>query len=102
MGRLADAALGGWQLSGLFRWTTGFPYSAHNGLAFTTNWQNSGFAMLSEKPPRTGKFIDSDGDPNNIFQNNAQALRAFRFPHPGESGIRNHLRGQGFFGVDTG
>ena len=27
---------------------------------------------------------------------------AFRFPHPGESGIRNNLRGQGFFGVDTG
>jgi carboxypeptidase family protein len=101
MGRLADAALSGWQLSGLFRWTTGFPYSAHNGLAFTTNWQNSGFAMLSGKLPRTGKFIDSDGDPN-IFQDNAEALLAFRFPHPGESGIRNNLRGQGFFGIDTG
>jgi len=100
-GRLGNALLGGWQLAGLFRWTTGYPYSAHNGLAFTTNWQNSGFAMLSGKLPRTGRFTDSEGDPN-IFQNNAEALLAFRFPHPGESGIRNNLRGQGFFGVDTG
>ncbi len=43
-GRPGNALLGGWQLAGLFRWTTGYPYGAHNGLAFTTNWQNSGFA----------------------------------------------------------
>jgi hypothetical protein len=53
------------------------------------------------KKPKTVEFIDSDGDPN-IFQNNAEALLDFRFPHPGESGIINNLRGQGFFGVDTG
>ena len=100
-GHLGNALLGGWQLSGVFRWSTGFPYSAHTGLAFATNWNYSGFAMLSGKLPRTGKFTDSDGDPN-IFPNNAEALMAFRFPHPGESGIRNNLRGQGFFGVDTG
>jgi len=101
MGRLAEAALGGWQISGLFRWTSGFPYSAHTGLASATESQNSGLAMPSGKLPITGRFTDSDGDPN-IFQNSAEALHAFRFPHPGESGIRNNLRGQGFFGVDTG
>jgi hypothetical protein len=101
MGHLGNALLGGWQLSGLFRWSTGYPYGAHNGLAFATNWAYSGFAMVSGKLPRTGEFIDSDGDPN-IFPNKGQALSAFRFLHPGESGIRNNLRGQGFFGVDTG
>ncbi len=101
IGPLANAVLGGWQLAGLFRWTSGFPYSAHNGLAFTTDWENSGFAELAGKLPRTGRFTDSDGDPN-IFQNSAEALSAFRFPHPGESGVRNNLRGQGFFGVDVG
>ena len=64
-------------------------------------WQNSGFAMPSGKLPRTGRFTDSDGA-TNIFQNNAEAILAFRFPHPGELGIRNNLRGQGFFGTDTG
>ena len=101
MGRFANTALGGWKLSGLLRWTTGFPYGVHNGLALATNWVNSGFAMTSGKLPETGRFTDSGGDPN-IFQNNAEALQAFRFPHPGESGIRNNLRGQGFFGIDTG
>ncbi len=100
-GRLGNALLAGWQLSGVFRWTTGFPYSAHNGFAFTTEWINSGFAMVRGKLPRTGEFIDSDGDPN-IFQNKDEALFAFRHPHPGESGVRNNLRGQGFFGIDTG
>ncbi len=101
MKRLGNALLGGWQLAGLFRWTTAFPYSAHNGLDFTTEWVNSGFAMVSGKLPKTGKFTDSDGDPN-IFQNPGKALHTFRFPHPGESGVRNNLRGQGFFGIDTG
>jgi hypothetical protein len=64
-------------------------------------WQNSGFAMPSGKLPRTGRFTDSDGA-TNIFQNNAEAILAFRLPHPGELGIRNNLRGQGFFGTDTG
>jgi hypothetical protein len=101
IGRMADALLSGWQLSGLFRWTTGFPYSAHNGLGFTTNFAFSGFAMPAGKLPQTGRFTDSDGDPN-IFQNNAAALQAFRPPHPGESGVRNNIRGLGFFGVDAG
>ena len=56
---------------------------------------------MSGQIPATGLFTDSDGDPN-IFQDSAKALLAFHIPHPGESGIRNNLRAQGFFGIDTG
>jgi hypothetical protein len=31
-----------------------------------------------------------------------KAGAAFRFAHPGESGVRNNLRGPGYFGVDMG
>ncbi len=38
----------------------------------------------------------------NVFANPSAALAAFRFAHPGESGMRNILRGPGYFGVDLG
>ena len=43
-GRGLDAFIGGWQLSGLARWTSGFPIGASNGAEWPTNWELSGFA----------------------------------------------------------
>ena len=56
--------------------------------------------MLTGKPPESGTFIDSAGNPN-LFRNVNAALGAFRFAYPGESGNRNVVRGAGFFGIDT-
>jgi hypothetical protein len=101
MGRLSEAFLGGWQFSGLFRWTSGFPYSVGNGFFFPTNWDLEGAAVLTGKAPETGTFRDSNGNPN-IFKDVNTALASFRFAYPGESGSRNVIRGDGFFGIDTG
>ena len=100
MGRFSQALFGGWQFSGLFRWTSGFPYSIGNGFFFPTNWNLEGAAVLTGKPPESGTFIDSAGNPN-LFRNVNAALGAFRFAYPGESGNRNVVRGAGFFGIDT-
>ena len=101
MGRLSEALLGGWQFSGLLRWTSGYPYSIGNGFFFPTNWNLEGAAVLTGKVPKSGTFLDSSGNPN-IFKDMNAALASFRFAYPGESGNRNVVRGAGFFGIDTG
>src|SRR5256886_4584395 len=36
----AEAVIGGWQLSGLARWTSGFPVTISNGATWPTNWRS--------------------------------------------------------------
>ena len=97
-GTLVNGILGGWQVSGLTRWTSGYPFSIST-YAFPTNYEQDSRAVLLGAAPRTGAFIDSNGDPN-VFQAGPAAASAFRFAYPGESGERNNLRGPGYFGVD--
>jgi hypothetical protein len=101
MGRFADALLGGWTFSGLFHWTTGLPFSIFPS-GWSTNYNLTGEAILVGNPGRVGVYQDSSGNPN-MFRNPADAQQnAFRHPYPGETGERNILRGQGYFGIDTG
>lgn len=106
MSRLADALLGGWSFSGLFHWTTGLPFSIFPS-GWSTNYNLTGEAILVGNPGKVGVYRDSSGNPN-MFRNSDQptsagyAPDAFRHPYPGETGQRNELRGQGYFGIDTG
>lgn len=99
-----EAIIGGWQLSGLARWTTGFPTSASNGATWPTNWQLGGEAVQIATPhPKT--TIRSDGSVNLFPQDlpvTDAGLGPFRHDLPGESGTRNNLRGQGFATLDMG
>jgi hypothetical protein len=101
VGKIADALIGGWGLSGIAHWTSGFPFSMGAGAGWPTNWQLQGQAVQTGKPGKIGVFLDSSGNPN-MFKDTTQASGAFRFPFPGESGQRNELRGPGFFEIDTG
>ena len=106
MSRWVDAIVGGWQLSGLLRWSSGLPFTIGPGLGFwATNWELTSSAVLNGPRPRTGRFPTSpangDLDPN-VFQNKDTAINSFRFAYPGESGQRNELTGPGIFGLDTG
>ena len=98
--RTVNAFLGGWQLTGLARWTSGFPMSVDNGYAFPTNWELEGNAVQTA-PVQTGFSRQPDGSPN-MFVNPQAALAAFRNGMPGESGTRNTFRGDGFAGLDMG
>ena len=98
---LTEALLGGWQVSGLFRWTSGFPFSIVNLEGWATNWAFTGNKFLTGDPGPVGTFIDEAGDPNAFADPNL-ALSAFHAPHPGQSGQRNNLRGPGYFAMDTG
>jgi hypothetical protein len=97
----ANAIVGGWQLSGLYRWTSGLPFTVVPGLGFwPTNWQLTSHAVLNGTRPSTGKHI-VDGDPN-VFADPKNAPNQFRFAYPGETGSRNALRGPGYWGLDMG
>jgi len=98
-----DAIIGGWQLSGLGRWTSGFPFSVGNGFQWPTDWDLSGNGIQTA-PAKTGTFYNPDptkiGEVN-IFGNFYHGADSFREPFPGEAGQRNNLRGPGFFSVDA-
>jgi hypothetical protein len=101
MGKIANAVIGGWGLSGIFHWTSGLPFSMGGGAGWPTNWQLQGEAVQTAPTGKIGVFRDSAGNPN-MFKDTTQASAAFRFPYPGESGQRNELRGPGYFELDDG
>jgi hypothetical protein len=102
--RGVDALVGGWQLSGLARWTSGFPIGVSNGAQWPTNWELSGFATPIAHTKTVGAAKNPDGTVN-IFGNAAAAAAAignFQPDFPGQVGSRNGLRGDGFAGLDLG
>lgn len=98
--RVANGILGGWDLTGLFRVTSGFPVSVGNGAAWATNWELSGYATQIGPTPPTGVTM-VDGEPN-MFKNYVTAVNSYRQDFPGEVGNRNDLRGPGYFDTDMG
>jgi len=104
-----DAVIGGWQFTGVFRWTSGFPVTVDNGFsAFPTNFEMEGNAD-QVAPVHTGVYRNTPtttagvSNPNpNIFSNGVLAINSFSYAWAGESGARNPIRGDGFFGIDIG
>jgi hypothetical protein len=105
MGKLGDALIGGWQISGLWRWSTGYPFSVYPFYSWPTNWDLESNSILVGQKPKTGQFIvpqAGGGTGPNVFQNPSVAVNQFRDAYPGESGQRNELRGPGSFNIDMG
>lgn len=97
-----EAIIGGWQLSGLARWTSGFPIGVSNGAQWPTNWELSGFATRTAAVKTVGAGKNPDGTVNIFGANAAAAINSFQPDFPGEVGNRNNLRGDGFAGLDLG
>ena len=95
---VTNALIGGWQLSGLARWTSGFPFTVDNGNYWPTNWDEQGIAQMITRP-RTGHFRQPNGS-ISVFANSTAAFADFQHPFPGQSGSRNVVRGDGDAGLD--
>jgi hypothetical protein len=108
-----DAFIGGWQLSGLGRWTSALPFSVVDTRGFTNNFLFNDY-MVETAPVKTGLFHDpTTGAPMafpdpaavvagvSITTGVSATLTPLRFAFPGEAGSRNAFRGQGFFGIDA-
>jgi hypothetical protein len=97
-----DAVIGGWQLSGLFRWTSGFPYTIYNNPKdYPTDWYWEGAAVPAVSHVTSGAYHMSSGAVN-LFPDPAAAQSLFLPALPGQVGVRNFVRGDGYFGVDLG
>lgn len=97
--RLTNELLGGWQTTGVVRWTSGFPFQMNNGAYYPTNWDIQGYAQLVAPIPSRangrGQLTQRFANPTAVFASFAHAL-------PGQSGTRNPMRGDGFFDWDEG
>ena len=104
LGPSGEALLGGWQVSGLMRVTSGLPLSVLNGLAWPTCYCYQHFAETDGQVPeqtntKNARLIGGGSGPN-VFSDPAAALASFRQVLPGEVGQRNNLRGDGIFSID--
>jgi len=97
-GSVLDGFIGGWQFSGLARWTTGYPFTVDNGNFWATDWDEQGIANLVHRPT-TGHFKQPDGSVS-VFKIPTTAFNDFGHPFPGQSGTRNSVRGDGYAGLD--
>lgn len=110
--KFLNGVFGGWGFNGLYRWTSGFPFSVEAGDGWSTNFELEGSSVLTGPKPKTGVFTDSLGDPT-VFKNptslscscspgSAAQGATWRPTYPGEAGQRNNFRGPGYFGIDSG
>ena len=102
--RVVDTLIGGWQYSGVFRATSGLPFSLTEP-GYTTDWQIPSFAV-NTGGIKAQKHFDAAGDP--IFFANPTAINdgvatggPIRLPYPGEAGERNNFRGDGYLDLDS-
>lgn len=98
-----DAFVGGWQLSGIFRFNSGLPFDAFDsgGVGWATNW-NFTVNGTRLRPVSTSPTRGEDGlDPNN-FKDVLAAYNSFRNGRAGEVGDRNIFRFPGYINLDAG
>lgn len=98
IGSVGNAILGGWQLSGIFRWNSGLPISApYDDARWATNWNAQSSTVrirpVAACPTRGGKLFGC---------NTLDAYKSFRNAFPGETGDRNILRLPGYVNLDLG
>ncbi len=96
--KFADVFLGGWQLTGIFRYNSGMPISAPvERNRWATNWTIESYttraADIQTCPTRGGSLFGC---------NASEAYREFRNAYPGETGERNVFRLPGFWVLDLG
>lgn len=107
-GKLANGIIGGWQLTGIFRFNTGMPVGFYNGTTgvfddarWATNWE------VQSNATRTANFNtcptrDPLGTPKLFGCNTVYAFTHFRNAYPGETGERNVFRVPGYIVLDMG
>jgi hypothetical protein len=105
MNKFADQLIGGWQLAGTARWSSGYPTSILMAYVWPTNWDEMGWANRTSTPLQTGTTIINGipwafKDPTAAAQL-PSAGGPFDFAYPGQSGQRNNIRGDGYFGIDA-
>jgi hypothetical protein len=100
-GGVANAVLGGWQLSSIFRWNSGLPVEAPLDFGgWPTNWNRRNYTTRI-KPVSASPTRGSAAAPANLFSDPKAAYQSFRSGRPGERGDRNVFRYPGYVVLDA-
>lgn len=104
-GRWLNELIGGWQVSGIYSWRTGFAFPVQ-GNASTVTFGNAAYPIfngnssaIAEKP-HTDPNLSNNGI--QLFADPKAALAAFSAPTGLQTGTRDELRGPHFSVVDLG
>ncbi|HEY0004850.1 MAG TPA: carboxypeptidase-like regulatory domain-containing protein [Pyrinomonadaceae bacterium] len=100
---IINGIVGGWQLTGIFRWNSGLPIAApFDAATWATNWNHQSWGTRTRPvqacPDRGGI------NPPSLFGacNLTEVYQSFRNAKPGETGDRNVFRLPGYVGLDMG
>jgi hypothetical protein len=102
---IVNGFIGGWQLSGIMRATSGLPFSVYDP-GWATDWQQSSNGVVTGNV-KTRFHFDQNGSPQffdnpNTINQGLSTGGPIRFSYPGENGQRNNFRGEGIFDLDSG
>ena len=100
----ADRIIGGWSLSGIWSWHSGFAVGTTTGSFPVSNFYNglSGApAVLTGNLSALGSSIHNANGNLQFFANPTNAVAAFANPLGGQNGNRNDLRGPTYWTVDA-
>ena len=129
--KFVDAVIGGWQLNGLGRWTSGLPFGLQISGGWMTAWpkqsmtiQTGPLGALAPKKSRVSGVPNAFPNPTQLVCGisglvggnganggvepacggtaGAPFNTPLRYPLPGEVGERNKYRGDGYFDIDSG
>jgi hypothetical protein len=112
--KVANGIIGGWQLSGIFRWNSGLPVGFYgdsgtfDNTRWATNWNVQSNTVriqpIQTCPDRGGTItaLNPNAAPKLFGCNTQDAYNSFRNARPGESGDRNVFRVPGYVDLDIG
>jgi len=94
-----NTLLGGWQLSGIMRMHSGYPFYVYDIGQWATNWQltSNGVRLRPVKAETNSNY---EGEPN-AFKDPVYVYQSFRSARAGEDGDRNILRLPWYFCLDA-
>jgi hypothetical protein len=97
-----NEVIGGWDLSGVFDWHTGFPWQTASN-AFVASYSNDAPAILvGDKKLATPHLTKLPGGGVSAFKDALTASKQFVGPIGFQMGARNSMRGPGYFNTDLG
>jgi hypothetical protein len=100
--KVVNGILGGWQLSGIYRWNSGLPiYSPYDAGTWATNW-NTQSSAVRIRPVETCPTRGGVDEPSLFGCDRTYAYQSWRNAKPGETGDRNVLRLPGYVSLDMG
>ena len=101
--RWLDELIGGWQVSSVYTWHTGFAFPVQDGVS-TVSFGATGYPIFNGDASAIAVGLHNDpnlsGNGIQLFANPAAALAAFSAPTGLQTGTRDELRGPHFSNFD--